>query len=120
MVAGVGACVIVGGCVWLQGGVHGCGGVRGGRGACVGYDEIRSMSGQYASYWNAFLFNLLKPKEYSCVFMTCSACCAHISILYQQRWTLALDHHPIDLNTYSRNELWVECQKSSISGHYVS
>ena len=25
-------------------------------GACVGYDEIRSMSGRYASYWNAFLF----------------------------------------------------------------
>ena len=22
--------------------------------ACVGYDAIRSMSGQYASYWNAF------------------------------------------------------------------
>ena len=32
------------------------------RGACVvfpvffGYNEIRSMSGRYASYWNAFLF----------------------------------------------------------------
>ena len=26
-----------------------------GGGACIGYDEIRSMSGQYASYWNAFL-----------------------------------------------------------------
>ena len=25
-------------------------------GACVGNDEIRSMSGRYASYWNAFLF----------------------------------------------------------------
>ena len=25
-------------------------------GACVGYDEIRSMSGWYASYWNAFLY----------------------------------------------------------------
>ena len=23
-----------------------------------GYNEIRSMSGRYASYWNAFLFNL--------------------------------------------------------------
>ena len=32
---------------WLQGG-----------GACVGYDEIRSMSGRYASYWNAFLFSV--------------------------------------------------------------
>ena len=31
-------------------------------GACIGYDEIRSMSGRYASYWNAFLFleNLTK------------------------------------------------------------
>ena len=27
-----------------------------GGGACVGYDEIRSMSGRYASYWNAFLW----------------------------------------------------------------
>ena len=26
-------------------------------GACVGYDEIRSLSGRYASYWNAFLFD---------------------------------------------------------------
>ena len=38
-----------------------CMGHSGGRarffsgGACVGYDEIRSMSGRYASYWNAFL-----------------------------------------------------------------
>ena len=24
-------------------------------GVCIGYDEIRSMSGRYASYWNAFL-----------------------------------------------------------------
>ena len=44
MVAG--ACVVAGG-----GGVLGCGGR-----ACMGYDEIRSMSGRYASYWNAFLF----------------------------------------------------------------
>ena len=26
------------------------------RGVCIGYDEIRSMSGRYASYWNAFFF----------------------------------------------------------------
>ena len=66
-----GACMVAGGHVWLPGGMHGCqgvcmvaGGVHGcwgvgvcmvGRGACVGYDEIRSMSGRYASYWNAFL-----------------------------------------------------------------
>ena len=24
----------------------------------MGYDEIRSMSGQYASYWNAFLLTV--------------------------------------------------------------
>ena len=24
-------------------------------GGCIGYDEIQSMSRQYASYWNAFL-----------------------------------------------------------------
>ena len=64
-----GECALLGGHAWLPGGVHGCGGhvwllgacvVAGGmcgcRGACMGYDEIRSMSGRYASYWNAFLF----------------------------------------------------------------
>ena len=67
--------VAPGGCAWLLGGrawllpgacmvapggvMHGCSG-----GACVVFrggvhgffDEIRSMSGRYASYWNAFLF----------------------------------------------------------------
>ena len=63
MVAPRGACVVAprgrmhgcsGGCAWLLlGGVCGCswgeGGVRG------FFDEIWSMSGRYASYWNAFL-----------------------------------------------------------------
>ena len=43
---------------WLQG-VCDCGGgacIAVGQGACIVYDEIRSMSGRYASYWNAFLF----------------------------------------------------------------
>ena len=57
-----GACMVARGCVacrecaWLRG-MHGCGVacvVAGG--ACVEHDEIRSMSGWYASYWNAFLF----------------------------------------------------------------
>ena len=49
-----GACVVAprGACMVALGGMHGCSG-----GACVGYDEIRSMSGRYASYWNAFLLN---------------------------------------------------------------
>ena len=73
-----GTCVVAGGHVWLQVGMCGCGGmcmVAGGAwlwegvrscgghvwlpggacmavvGACIGYDEIRSMSRQYASYW---------------------------------------------------------------------
>ena len=58
VVAGV-TCMVVGGHVWLQGACMVVGGMCGGRGACVGYDEIRSMSGRYASYWNAFLFSLL-------------------------------------------------------------
>ena len=63
-----------GACVVALGGVHGCPrgvGVCGCSGeACIvlfrggmhgffsffGYNEIRSMSGWYASYWNAFLF----------------------------------------------------------------
>ena len=44
---GEGACVVARGHAWLLGG---------GGGACVGYDEIRLMSGRYASYWNAFLY----------------------------------------------------------------
>ena len=52
-----GACVVVGACVHgCRGGMHGGGGACGG-GACMEYDEIRSMSGRYASYWNAFLLN---------------------------------------------------------------
>ena len=65
-----GACVVApGGHAWLirgacmvaPGGVRGC---SGGMCGCSGGGmrgmqrdtEIRSMSGQYASYWNAFLF----------------------------------------------------------------
>ena len=46
-----------GGHVWFFGGMHGfLGGMHGFfRGSCIGYDEIRSMSGWYASDWNAFL-----------------------------------------------------------------
>ena len=59
----VGACMVAGGMhgcgghAWLAGGA--CivgGGMCGCRGACIGYDEIQSMSGRYASYWNAFLW----------------------------------------------------------------
>ena len=52
-----GACVVAGGHTWLPGGhewLQGACMVAGG--ACIGYDEIWSMSRQYASYWNAFLF----------------------------------------------------------------
>ena len=58
--------MVAGGRVWLLGGgghawLLGRSVVAGGHAwflgeACVGYDEIRSMSGRYASYWNAFLF----------------------------------------------------------------
>ena len=65
VVAGGGMCGCRGACV-VAGGKHGCwgacvvvGGMCDGRGACMGYDEIRSMSGQYASYWNAFLLLML-------------------------------------------------------------
>ena len=45
-----GVCGCSGGCAWLlQGGMHGF------------FDEIRSMSGWYASYWNAFLLDLIFP-----------------------------------------------------------
>ena len=45
-----GCMVLFGGCAWFfWGGVHGFF-------SFFGYNEIRSMSGRYASYWNAFLF----------------------------------------------------------------
>ena len=50
-----GACMAKGGACMVKWGVHGKGGMCSERGVCVGYDEIRSMSGRYASYWNAFL-----------------------------------------------------------------
>ena len=51
-VCGRGACM-AGGHAWQEG--HAWqGGVHGG-GVCGRYYEIRSMSGRYSSYWNAFL-----------------------------------------------------------------
>ena len=54
-----GVCMVaLGGHAWLlQGGMHGfLGGMHGFSGGMHGFfDEIRSMSGRYASYWNAFL-----------------------------------------------------------------
>ena len=41
-----GVCMVAGERVWLPGGV------------CIGYDVIWSISGQYASYRNVFLFSL--------------------------------------------------------------
>ena len=55
-----GGVVLFGGHAWFylrgyawvfQGGVHGFF-------SLFGYNEIRSMSGRYASYWNAFLFKI--------------------------------------------------------------
>ena len=34
------------------------------RAAYIGYDEIRSMSGRYASYWNAFLLSVQKVGQW--------------------------------------------------------
>ena len=62
MVVGWGACIVVGGHAWLWGGgMCGCGGHAWLPGGCVGYDEIQSKSGRYASYWNAFLFTVHFP-----------------------------------------------------------
>ena len=47
-----GVCVARGAC--MAGGMHS----KWGGGMCGRYYEIQSMSRQYASYWNAFLFHL--------------------------------------------------------------
>ena len=89
MVAHRGVCVVAprghawlpGGHTWLLlGGMHGCSGgacvvaprgvacVVAQGGACVVFfDEIQSMSRQYASYWNAFLWEI-----YSNLCKTCN------------------------------------------------
>ena len=45
---------------FIRGGMRGFiqGGVRG-FSSFFGYSEIRSMSGRYASYWNAFLLSIV-------------------------------------------------------------
>ena len=48
-----GACMVLLGHAWFYSG--GMGGMRG-FSSFFGYNEIRSMSGRYASYWNAFLY----------------------------------------------------------------
>ena len=83
-----GACVVLfGGCVVLFGGhawfylgghvwfysghawfYSAAGGGMHGFFSFFGYNEIRSMSGRYASYWNAFFLLLLKHKRFQ-------ACC---------------------------------------------
>ena len=62
-----GACVVAGGHVWLWGACMVLGGVHGCRGACIEYDKIRSMSGRYASYWNAFLLHGYFQQEKYCI-----------------------------------------------------
>ena len=52
-VVGGWACVVAGGAWMVAGGWH----VWLPGGVCIGYDEIRSMSGRSASSWNAFLFH---------------------------------------------------------------
>ena len=52
-----GACVVLfGGHGFIWGGVHGFF-------SFFGYNEIRSMSRQYASYWNAFLLLVMFEKK---------------------------------------------------------
>ena len=52
------AWLLRGACVVALGGVHDCS--RGGMRGIQRDTEIRSMSGRYASYWNAFLFDDIK------------------------------------------------------------
>ena len=64
-----GVCGCLGVCVVARGGIHGCSG--GGMHGCSRDTEIRSMSGRYASYWNAFLFFFIFPYSlpFLCVFL---------------------------------------------------
>ena len=62
-----GMCVVAGGmcdcpgaCMVAMGGVHGCGGCAWLQGEYIGHDEIRSMSGRYASYGMHSCFKMLQ------------------------------------------------------------
>ena len=59
--------LFTGGRAWWGDGGHVWQGVCGACvvGGCGRYHEIRSMSGQYASYWNAFLLNKLHISYFS-------------------------------------------------------
>ena len=64
---------LLGGCAWLLQGGHAWllwGGMHGFF-SFFGYNEIRSMSGRYASYWNAFLFYINSDKC-DCCSISCS------------------------------------------------
>ena len=74
-----GACIVApGGRAWFhRGGVHGF------------FDEIRSMSGRYASYWNLFLLKILKTFVASlavrqCLVWPTSSVVAHL--LKKREW----------------------------------
>ena len=68
-----GACVVLfGGHAWFYSGGM-CGFIWGGmRGfsSFFGYNEIRSMSGRYVSYWNAFLFRFKFSPYYIIVMLS--------------------------------------------------
>ena len=55
----------MGGLLWLPGACVGAGGPSG-VGACIAYDDIRSMSGRYASYWNALLLKTFSDNHVKC------------------------------------------------------
>ena len=71
-----GACMVATGCAWWQGACVVAGGV------CVGYDEIRSVSGRYASYWNAFLFNDRFACYVKMTLLSSQQCFHHIARAY--------------------------------------
>ena len=56
---------------FIQGGVHGFF-------SFFGYSEIQSMSGRYASYWNAFLFFLHFSLNWEVVLQSC--CCFYFLV----------------------------------------
>ena len=70
-----GACVVL-----FSGGV--CGFSGGGMCGFFGYNEIRSMSGRYASYWNAFCRGIVMPR--SLIFMSTHKATAARCLRYHQ------------------------------------
>ena len=84
-------------------------------GGCIGYDEIRSMSGQYTSYWNAFLFqkNFILLSSSPCLrSLYCAELTSNFRSIEVRRY--------LDLRVARSTSVLFEVSMSNLPGHSCS